>query len=127
LRPTRSEIRAEGTVATTVTTATMTCVTGTQSALSSLVIPNVRVRKIAKKPIRAFTPARNIRREITRFTKLFSRRMSVPQADFPIETQDRPFRSRATRPSRTQRSVPTAVANSTRPRAIVGSVKSPMT
>ena len=37
-------------------------------------------------------PARNIKREITRFRKLFSRRMSVPHADLAIARQDLPYR-----------------------------------
>lgn len=67
------------------------------------------------------------KRDATRYTKLRSRRMSVPHASAATAGHLRPPRSFAGRPSSSRKKSESIVANSMTPRAIVGIVKSPMT
>ena len=70
------------------------------------------------------TPARIMRRDATRFTKLRSRRTSRPHVSKAIDTHERPPRGLAAEPSRTVTTVTMAVVSSTTPRATVAIVKS---
>ena len=109
-----------------VLTPTTTPMTATHSAFSSASIPRERVRNSTLYVRKTLTPARNMSRLISRKVKLRSLRMSNPHADRPICSHDRPRRGFATAlPSRTNRNVPAAVANSTTPRKMSGRVKSP--
>ena len=90
-------------------------------------IPSARSRYGTDRTIRNALPPRMKKREATRNRKLRSRRMSVPHASAAIVGQLRPPRSFALRPSSSRKKSESIVANSMTPRAIVGSVKSPIT